>query len=125
MKHFAMLVIFAAVTMVTGGVLVGAPEKQSTSDRPLRRMAEFAVGELGSEYELVRVVSGTKQVFIKIIYMYLFGWGFLCVLFTFLFLKTGHLDDYPNKIIFYFFLFFIFYFFLGGGVNLFRTYINI
>ncbi|XP_060563631.1 uncharacterized protein LOC132723001 [Ruditapes philippinarum] len=62
MKHFAILVIFAAVTMVTGGVLVGAPEKQSTSDRPLRRMAEFAVGELGSEYELVRVVSGTKQV---------------------------------------------------------------
>ncbi|XP_060563627.1 uncharacterized protein LOC132722999 [Ruditapes philippinarum] len=62
MKYFAIFVIFAVVAMVTGGVLVGAPEGQSTSDRRLQRMAEFAVGELGSEYELVRVVSGTTQV---------------------------------------------------------------
>lgn len=62
MKSVTIFVFLGVVTIATAGVLVGAPEEQSANDKKLQRMANFAVGEIGSEYELVRVVSGTTQV---------------------------------------------------------------
>lgn len=61
MNHFGLILLVGLVSCVVCQI-PGGPVEAGANDVIIQRMAAFAVGEIGSEYELVSVISGTKQV---------------------------------------------------------------
>ncbi|XP_045157349.2 uncharacterized protein LOC123523767 [Mercenaria mercenaria] len=61
MNKFTVILFFGLVA-IAACRLVGAPAEVDTDHMHIQRMAKFAVGEIGSEYKLVEVISATKQV---------------------------------------------------------------
>ncbi|XP_045165609.2 uncharacterized protein LOC123529363 [Mercenaria mercenaria] len=66
MNYFAVLLFFGLAAIATCQI-VGAPEDATYTDE-VTRMAKFAVGEIGSEYAFVKVISGTRQLVNGLLY---------------------------------------------------------
>lgn len=67
MYKLSVLLLIGLVPFVASQ-MVGGPVEAGANDTMIQSMAAFAVGEIGAEYELVNVVSGTKQVGGSILY---------------------------------------------------------